>query len=57
VQRVIQELQQNKFSFIVCDSPAGIESGARHAMYVLELHKFYYFNNRIVVRIGFGRVR
>ena len=27
-----QEMRK-EFDFIVCDSPAGIESGARHAMY------------------------
>ena len=32
VQRVIAELQQ-QFDYIICDSPAGIESGALHAMY------------------------
>jgi septum site-determining protein MinD len=32
VGRVLDELRQN-FDYIVCDSPAGIESGARHAMY------------------------
>jgi septum site-determining protein MinD len=29
---LFNELKQ-KFEYIVCDSPAGIESGARHAMY------------------------
>jgi len=32
VGKVLEELQQT-FDFILCDSPAGIESGARHAMY------------------------
>lgn len=32
VSRVLNELRQS-FDYIVCDSPAGIESGAFHAMY------------------------
>eukprot|EP00804_Cyclotella_cryptica_P030217 CCRYP_017096-RA/>CCRYP_017096-RA protein AED:0.09 eAED:0.09 QI:106/1/1/1/1/1/3/152/357 len=32
VERVLSELAQ-KFEYVVLDSPAGIESGARHAMY------------------------
>ncbi|OQR83748.1 septum site-determining protein minD [Achlya hypogyna] len=32
VGRVLEELKQD-FDFIICDSPAGIESGARHAMF------------------------
>jgi septum site-determining protein MinD len=32
VEEMFNELKQN-FDYIVCDSPAGIESGARHAMY------------------------
>lgn len=32
VERVLDELR-TQFDFILCDSPAGIESGARHAMY------------------------
>jgi len=32
VERVLQELRQ-EFDYIVCDSPAGIESGAHHAMF------------------------
>eukprot|EP00937_MAST-01D_sp_MAST-1D-sp2_P003655 g3655.t1 len=32
VERVLEALRQD-FDFVVCDSPAGIESGARHAMY------------------------
>lgn len=32
VERVLDELRA-QFDFILCDSPAGIESGARHAMY------------------------
>ncbi|CAN0085357.1 unnamed protein product [Pylaiella littoralis] len=35
VTRVIRELQKS-FSYVVCDSPAGIESGARHAMYLAD---------------------
>ncbi|CAB1108432.1 unnamed protein product [Ectocarpus sp. CCAP 1310/34] len=35
VTRVIRELQKS-FDFVVCDSPAGIESGARHAMYLAD---------------------
>lgn len=32
VARVLSELRSG-FDYIICDSPAGIESGARHAMY------------------------
>jgi septum site-determining protein MinD len=32
VEKFLDELK-NQFDYIVCDSPAGIESGARHAMY------------------------
>jgi septum site-determining protein MinD len=32
VGAMLDELR-NQFEFIVCDSPAGIESGAKHAMY------------------------
>jgi len=32
VELVLDELK-TQFDFILCDSPAGIESGARHAMY------------------------
>ncbi|GMF11064.1 unnamed protein product [Phytophthora lilii] len=32
VEQVLDELK-TQFDFILCDSPAGIESGARHAMY------------------------
>jgi len=32
VERVVNELKQ-QFEFVVLDSPAGIEAGARHAMY------------------------
>lgn len=33
VGRVIEELKEQGFEYIVCDSPAGIESGALNAMY------------------------
>ena len=33
VERVLGELKAMGFDYIVCDSPAGIESGALHAMY------------------------
>lgn len=33
VEKVINDLIAMDFEFIVCDSPAGIESGALHAMY------------------------
>lgn len=32
VEKVLDDLKQ-QFDYIICDSPAGIESGARHAMY------------------------
>jgi len=32
VEKVLDDLRR-EFDFIVCDSPAGIESGAHHAMY------------------------
>jgi septum site-determining protein MinD len=32
VEKFLNDLRE-KFDYIVCDSPAGIESGARHAMY------------------------
>lgn len=32
VEEVLDELKK-EYDFILCDSPAGIESGARHAMY------------------------
>lgn len=32
VERVLDELRK-EFDYILCDSPAGIESGARHAMF------------------------
>jgi len=33
VERVLNELKDMGFEYIVCDSPAGIESGALHAAY------------------------
>jgi septum site-determining protein MinD len=33
VGRVIEELKQMNFDYIICDSPAGIEKGAQMAMY------------------------
>jgi septum site-determining protein MinD len=33
VERVLEELKQQDFDFIVCDSPAGIEQGAQMALY------------------------
>ena len=33
VGRVIDELKQQGFEYIICDSPAGIEKGAQMAMY------------------------
>jgi len=33
VGRVIEELKQSGFEYIICDSPAGIEKGAQMAMY------------------------
>jgi septum site-determining protein MinD len=33
VGRVIDELKQQEFDYIICDSPAGIEKGAQMAMY------------------------
>ncbi len=33
VEKVINELIAMNFEYIICDSPAGIESGALHAMY------------------------
>ncbi len=33
VARVIHKLKQNKFDYIICDSPAGIEKGAKMALY------------------------
>ena len=33
VGRVMDELKQQKFDYIICDSPAGIEQGAKMALY------------------------
>lgn len=33
VEKVLQELKDDDFDFVVCDSPAGIEKGAAMAMY------------------------
>ncbi|MCB1755246.1 MAG: septum site-determining protein MinD [Gammaproteobacteria bacterium] len=33
VARVIHKLKQNNFDYIICDSPAGIEKGAKMALY------------------------
>ncbi len=33
VERVLDELAEDGFDYIVCDSPAGIEKGAHLAMY------------------------
>ena len=33
VRRVFDEMTTEGFDFIICDSPAGIEKGAHHAMY------------------------
>lgn len=33
VERVLEELKQAEFDFIICDSPAGIEQGALMALY------------------------
>ncbi|MDO6462416.1 septum site-determining protein MinD [Granulosicoccaceae sp. 1_MG-2023] len=33
VARVIHKLKQNEFDYIICDSPAGIEKGAKMALY------------------------
>ena len=33
VGELLMELKAMKFDYIICDSPAGIESGAKHAMY------------------------
>ena len=45
VGELLDELKK-QFDFIVCDSPAGIESGARHAMYFAGLcgRFFVYFS-------------
>ncbi|NJN48025.1 MAG: septum site-determining protein MinD [Candidatus Competibacteraceae bacterium] len=33
VERILDELKQNNFEYVVCDSPAGIERGALMALY------------------------
>jgi len=33
VEKVLDDLEQNDFDYVVCDSPAGIEKGAHLAMY------------------------
>lgn len=33
VKKIINDLRSDGFEFIICDSPAGIEAGALHAMY------------------------
>ena len=35
VDKVLEELKKMDFDFIVCDSPAGIETGALMALYLL----------------------
>lgn len=40
VEELLNELRK-QFDYIVCDSPAGIESGARHAMYFAGLVAIY----------------
>lgn len=30
---LLNDLREMEYEYIICDSPAGIESGARHAMY------------------------
>jgi septum site-determining protein MinD len=37
VKKVINELRSDGFAYIVCDSPAGIEAGALHAMYFADV--------------------
>lgn len=37
VHKVINELRSSGFEFIICDSPAGIEAGALHAMYYADM--------------------
>lgn len=33
VRKVLDQLIKKEFDYIICDSPAGIEAGARHALY------------------------
>ncbi len=35
VEKVLEELRKMEFDFVVCDSPAGIETGALMALYLL----------------------
>ncbi|MEZ9708792.1 septum site-determining protein MinD [Vibrio breoganii] len=37
VERILNELKSMDFDYIVCDSPAGIEEGARMAMYFADI--------------------
>ena len=37
VEKVLNELKADRFEFIICDSPAGIESGALMAMYFADV--------------------
>ncbi len=37
VEKVLDELREDRFEFIICDSPAGIESGALMAMYFADI--------------------
>ena len=37
VEKVLTELKEDRFEFIICDSPAGIESGALMAMYFADV--------------------
>ncbi|KAI9993165.1 hypothetical protein PInf_015236 [Phytophthora infestans] len=51
VEEVLDELK-SQFDFILCDSPAGIESGARHAMYFAD-DAILVTNPEIRAMIGF----
>lgn len=33
VEKIINEIKEEHFDYVICDSPAGIEEGAQHAMY------------------------
>jgi septum site-determining protein MinD len=37
VFKVLNELRSKAFEYIICDSPAGIEGGAKHAMYYADM--------------------
>ncbi len=39
VGELLNDLKSMHFDYIICDSPAGIESGARHAMYFAGRHQ------------------